>query len=273
VSVRPSYVDPGVSPELVLVDPALADDERRTLRAPDDTLDRLTAMAPRRNGHAVQALVSEARRDPAPEASPSLVAPQPDRAGAAPFEARGLRSPRKRVRLAAATVGAVALALLSVLALTSFAPRDDGSVVDTTASTVVTSPSVGGEAAPSAPAGGKADDGRGSSEPRRAGTARATPRGGRSAGPSRPAPASGARRLAWAPVAGASGYHVELFDGRSRVFSADTRRPEIVVPATWRLDGRTHRLAPGEYRWYVWPVASGRRATQAIVQARLDVPR
>ncbi|MGH3077701.1 MAG: hypothetical protein ACRDPZ_05895 [Gaiellaceae bacterium] len=66
---------------------------------------------------------------------------------------------------------------------------------------------------------------------------------------------------------------MELFDGPSRIFSADTKRPAVVVPASWRLDGRVRRLEPGEYLWYVWPVVAGRRATQAIVQARLAVSR
>ena len=43
-------------------------------------------------------------------------------------------------------------------------------------------------------------------------------------------------------------------------------------PAALDVRGRTRHLAPGEYRWYVWPVTSGRRAARAIVQARLTIP-
>ncbi len=81
-----------------------------------------------------------------------------------------------------------------------------------------------------------------------------------------------ARRFAWAPKPGASGYHVELFRGSALVFSKDTPTPQVTVPARWRHRGERHVLSAGEYRWYVWPVTAGRRAAQAIVQAKLDVP-
>lgn len=87
-----------------------------------------------------------------------------------------------------------------------------------------------------------------------------------------PSPQPELRRFAWAPVKGASGYRVEIHRGSSRVFVRETRKPEVAVPRTWRLDGRTHRLRPGEYRWYVWPIVSGRRAARAVVQASLSIP-
>jgi len=80
-----------------------------------------------------------------------------------------------------------------------------------------------------------------------------------------------ARRFAWAPAPGASGYHIEFFKGTVRAFSANTTRPELTVPALWKGGRRTRSLLPGEYRWYVWPVISGRRTSQAIVQAKLVV--
>ena len=79
------------------------------------------------------------------------------------------------------------------------------------------------------------------------------------------------RRFAWAPTPGAVGYHMELFSGTVRVFSAGTARPELTIPARWKHRGNDRSLRPGEYRWYVWPVISGRRASQAIVQAELVV--
>jgi hypothetical protein len=81
-----------------------------------------------------------------------------------------------------------------------------------------------------------------------------------------------ARRFAWAPKPGASGYHVELFRGPMLVFSKDTSTPQVTVPARWRQRGQRRVLSAGEYRWYVWPVTAGRRAAQAIVQATLEVP-
>jgi hypothetical protein len=80
------------------------------------------------------------------------------------------------------------------------------------------------------------------------------------------------RRFAWAPRPGASGYHLELFKGRALVFRATTSKPEIVIPRRWRLNGRTRRLEPGLYRWYVWPRIAGRRGATATVQAKFVVP-
>ena len=80
-----------------------------------------------------------------------------------------------------------------------------------------------------------------------------------------------ARRFAWAPAPGASGYHVEFFRGSVLAFSANTTTPALTVPARWKDVRRTRSLAPGEYRWYVWPVVSGTRASTAIVRAKLVV--
>jgi hypothetical protein len=80
------------------------------------------------------------------------------------------------------------------------------------------------------------------------------------------------RRFAWAPVSGASGYHIEFFRGSSLVFSADSTRPEVSIPVYWGFRGKREALSPGEYRWYVWPLISGKRAAGAIVQAKLEIP-
>jgi hypothetical protein len=80
-----------------------------------------------------------------------------------------------------------------------------------------------------------------------------------------------AQRFVWAPVEGASGYHVEIFRENSLVFAADTDRPELIVPAKWRFHGSEHRWEPVAFRWYVWPIVSGERTTRAVVQARLVV--
>jgi len=95
------------------------------------------------------------------------------------------------------------------------------------------------------------------------------------AGSTSPAGGSGApaatRRFAWAPVAGAIGYHVELFRGAERVLVKETKEPVLELGQTWRYQGRTLTLTPGEYRWYVWSVTKSGRATQAVVQAKLTV--
>ncbi|HEX6724366.1 MAG TPA: hypothetical protein VF073_03905 [Gaiella sp.] len=79
------------------------------------------------------------------------------------------------------------------------------------------------------------------------------------------------RRFAWAPVDGAVGYHVELFRGNDRVLAKDTKEPVLELAPSWRYQGRTVTLTPGEYRWYVWPVTASGRGAQAVVQAKLTV--
>ena len=81
------------------------------------------------------------------------------------------------------------------------------------------------------------------------------------------------RRFAWAPTQGASAYHVELFRHEARIFAADTKQPQLAVPARWQMNGRQQKLSAGEYRWLVWPVVSGRRASSATVQATLTISR
>jgi hypothetical protein len=81
------------------------------------------------------------------------------------------------------------------------------------------------------------------------------------------------RRFAWAPTQGASAYHIELFRHDARIFAADTKQPQLAVPARWHMNGRQQKLSAGEYRWLVWPVVSGRRASSATVQATLTISR
>jgi hypothetical protein len=80
------------------------------------------------------------------------------------------------------------------------------------------------------------------------------------------------RKFAWAPTPGANRYHVEFFDGSTRVFTGDTTGPQLTVPARWAYDGRQRSFRPGEYRWYVWAVVSGQRQPRAVVQTTLTIP-
>jgi hypothetical protein len=73
-------------------------------------------------------------------------------------------------------------------------------------------------------------------------------------------------------VEGAVSYHVELFRGAARVLAKETTEPILELGTTWRYEGKTVQLTPGSYRWYVWPVTTSGRATQAVVQAKLDIP-
>jgi hypothetical protein len=71
-------------------------------------------------------------------------------------------------------------------------------------------------------------------------------------------PAAGARvrpgaLLAWEKVAGASYYNVQIFRGSHKVLSVWPKRPTLRLHRTWKYAGKSYRLAPGRYRWYVWP--------------------
>jgi hypothetical protein len=84
-------------------------------------------------------------------------------------------------------------------------------------------------------------------------------------------PAAGARvhagdLLAWAPVQGSSYYNVQIYRGAHKVLSVWPKQPRLKLPRAWSYDGREARLAPGRYRWYVWP---GRGPLRAAHYGRL----
>ncbi len=71
------------------------------------------------------------------------------------------------------------------------------------------------------------------------------------------APAPGARlsappTLRWTAIPKASYYNVQLFRG-SKILSAWPAHASLRLSRTWKYRGRRHKLAPGRYRWYVWP--------------------
>jgi len=68
------------------------------------------------------------------------------------------------------------------------------------------------------------------------------------------------------------GYHVELFRGPTKIFESDPKSATVTIPARWTFAGRSQSLEPGDYRWYVWPLVTGRRTAAATVQAKLVVP-
>jgi hypothetical protein len=84
-------------------------------------------------------------------------------------------------------------------------------------------------------------------------------------------PAAGAQvgvgdLLAWAPVKGASYYNVQIYRGSRKVLSIWPKQPKLALPRTWSYNGKPDRLAPGRYRWYVWP---GRGPLRAAHYGRL----
>jgi len=93
------------------------------------------------------------------------------------------------------------------------------------------------------------------------------------------APRAGARvtsppRLVWRRLAGASYYNVQLYRGRVKVLSSWPTRTSLQLRARWTYLGRQRQLAPGAYRWYVWPGygrASARRYGRLLGQSTFTV--
>jgi hypothetical protein len=67
--------------------------------------------------------------------------------------------------------------------------------------------------------------------------------------------------LRWTEIPKASYYNVQLFRG-SKILSAWPTHASLKLPRTWRFAGKRHRLAPGRYRWYVWPGYGPQRAAR-----------
>ncbi len=77
-------------------------------------------------------------------------------------------------------------------------------------------------------------------------------------------PARGARLVAppllqWKPVKRAAYYNVQLYRGKRKLLSRWPAAAQLQLDGSWRFDGRLRRLAPGHYRWFVWP-GYGKRA-------------
>ncbi|MBD0290813.1 MAG: hypothetical protein ICV74_06115, partial [Thermoleophilia bacterium] len=78
-------------------------------------------------------------------------------------------------------------------------------------------------------------------------------------------PLDGARLVAppllrWTAPARATYYNVQLWRNGRKILSAWPSSPRLRLHASWTYRGRTFRLVPGTYVWYVWP-GYGRRAS------------
>jgi hypothetical protein len=71
-------------------------------------------------------------------------------------------------------------------------------------------------------------------------------------------PSPGAHRkappwLRWKRVKHATYYNIQLYRGKTKILSAWPSGPRLKLQSAWRYAGKWHRLAPGTYRWYMWP--------------------
>jgi hypothetical protein len=70
--------------------------------------------------------------------------------------------------------------------------------------------------------------------------------------PKQPAPPAAGRLLRWhAPAA--PYYDLVLWHDGHRVYDAWPTTTSFRIPRTWTYGGRSHRLEPGTYLWFVYP--------------------
>jgi hypothetical protein len=69
----------------------------------------------------------------------------------------------------------------------------------------------------------------------------------------------GPPRLAWAGVARAAFYNVQVYFSGRKVLSAWPNKPAAGLKKRWSYSGRSFRLRKGTYSWYVWPAFGSRQ--------------
>jgi hypothetical protein len=83
-------------------------------------------------------------------------------------------------------------------------------------------------------------------------TARAVPRAALYA-PANGATVTGSTVLRWLAVPRATYYNAQVWFKGRKVLSTWPAKTSLRLNTSWRYNGRTYRLQPGVYRWYVWP--------------------
>lgn len=64
---------------------------------------------------------------------------------------------------------------------------------------------------------------------------------------------SGPTTLAWRAVPRTRFYNVQVYRNGRKILSRWPARPRYGLRRSWQHQGRTYRLRPGVYTWYVWP--------------------
>jgi hypothetical protein len=72
---------------------------------------------------------------------------------------------------------------------------------------------------------------------------------------------TGAPLLRWTPVRHAGYYNVQLYR-EGKVLSAWPRNASLQLGGAWEFAGHRYHLAPGTYRWFVWPGFGPRAAAR-----------
>ena len=80
-------------------------------------------------------------------------------------------------------------------------------------------------------------------------------------------PLEGARlaqppQLVWKTVPAATYYNVQLYRGGRKILSVWPTQSGFRLQHSWTFGGRAYVLAPGRYRWYVWPGLGARSANR-----------
>jgi hypothetical protein len=105
---------------------------------------------------------------------------------------------------------------------------------------------------------------------------RAVPTSSKLLNPPRGARLHGPPTLLWKKVRRASYYNVQLYRGAHKVLSRWPRKTTLRLYRRWRYAGKRRRLAPGRYRWYVWPgygKRSARKYGRLLGRSRFTVVR